>query len=396
MARRPLTSLLAVTAAVLLGLAPLAVPAPAAAAARVTVANAAGDAIADPTYATTVTVSGRGFQSMRGGFGGIYVFFGTVKGTWRPSQGGQTGSDYLYVPDSEGTDNQGFQRFVAFPGSDTAASANGGTLRADGTWSTRLVIPGATFRALDRDGRATTVDCRKVTCGVLTIGAHGVANGRNESFTPVRFRSLSGASAAPSPSATGSPSAVVAPRASATPSAVGAPSAPSSPTTPAPAAPAPTGRTAVVTVDRATAVAGRVLTFTAAGYRPGEQVVASLDDGIAAVGPLAAGADGEIAGVLRLPADLAGGTHVLKVSGAASGQAPSVGFAVTPAATPVATAGASADRAPYVFLALALLVLAGAAGVAVLRRRRSGRRRVRAATGATGATGAAGGASHAL
>ena len=82
----------------------------------------------DPTYATTLRVSGSGFQSVKGGHGGIYVFFGTVTAGWQPSRGGATGKDYFYVPDSEAKNNQGFQKYVAFPGSDTASSANGGTM----------------------------------------------------------------------------------------------------------------------------------------------------------------------------------------------------------------------------------------------------------------------------
>ena len=61
-----------------------------------------------------------------------------------------TGVDYFYVPDSETKDNHGFEKFVTFPGGDTASAANGGVLKADGTWSTTMVIPGATFAALDR------------------------------------------------------------------------------------------------------------------------------------------------------------------------------------------------------------------------------------------------------
>ena len=58
---------------------------PASAVPQVDVANASGDAVVDPTYATTVTVRGRGFQSVKGGHGGIYVFFGTVEPGWRLS-----------------------------------------------------------------------------------------------------------------------------------------------------------------------------------------------------------------------------------------------------------------------------------------------------------------------
>ena len=177
--------------------------APAHADGRVSVANDGGAARIDPTYATTLTVSGSGFQSIQGGHGGVYVFFGTVERGWRPSEGGATGVDYFYVPDSESRDNAGFQRFVAFPGSDTASSANGGTMSASGSWSTSLVVPGAVFDAYDRDGGSRRVDCRKVTCGVITVGAHGVTNARNESFTPVSVGDLYAGE--PEPSETAEP-----------------------------------------------------------------------------------------------------------------------------------------------------------------------------------------------
>jgi hypothetical protein len=378
-ARRPLIALAAPLAALLGGLlVPLAVSAPAEAAARVTIANADGDAVADPTYATEVTVSGRGFQSIKGGYGGLYVVFGTVKGTWRPSQGGQTGRDYFYVPDSESKNNAGFQKFVAFPGSDTEDAANGGEIKANGTWSTTLEIPGSTFQALDRNGKSTTIDCLKVNCGVITIGAHGVANSSNESFTPVTFRSLGDAAASSTPSASASATA-------STGAATGSTSGgtPAGGVAPATGAAAPTASTpaasgpATITVDRATAVAGRALTFTATGFRPGEQVVASLDDGIAAVGPLSAGASGEVAGVLQLPLATTSGTHVLKVTGAASGSVPTESFAVTaPAGThAVAASDDRSDRAPYLFLAVGVLALIAAVLTAILRGRLRRRQR---------------------
>ena len=147
---RLLTRLLAATALMVIGLA-----APAHADGRVDVNNQDGDAVVDPTYLTTLNLSGSGFQSIKGGHGGIYVFFGTVQSGWRPSQGGQTGADYFYVPDGESRDNQGYAKFVAYPGSDTAGSANGGTISASGGWSTTIKVPGATFQAFDRDGVGT-------------------------------------------------------------------------------------------------------------------------------------------------------------------------------------------------------------------------------------------------
>ena len=141
-------------------------------------------------------LSGSGFQSVEGGFGGIYVLFGWVddaSGGWRPSKGGVTGSNYRYVYDDE-TKPAGYQLFVTFPGSSTANAANGGEVAANGTWSGTIKIPGQKFTTYDRSQNETEVDCGEVQCGIITIGAHGVDNANNESFTPVDF-AASGAAA---------------------------------------------------------------------------------------------------------------------------------------------------------------------------------------------------------
>lgn len=159
--------------------------------------------VADPQYLTELQVSGSGFQSIKNGHGGIYVAFGWIDGpgTWQPSNGGTTGANYAYVPDDE-TNPTGYILFVTFPGSDTAYAANGGELAADGTWSGVISIPGSSFEALDRDGSPQTVDCLTVQCGIITIGAHGVKNANNESFTPITFTDLYGdGAAAPAPAA---------------------------------------------------------------------------------------------------------------------------------------------------------------------------------------------------
>ncbi|TGN75637.1 hypothetical protein E5083_18440 [Streptomyces bauhiniae] len=183
---------------------------------------------ADPEYATRVRLHGAGFQSVKNGFGGIYVLFGTVSGAWRPSEGGASGADYAYVQDSETKDNHGYQRFVAFPGDPTAYAANGGTVKADGTWDATLVVPGAVFPAKGRDGSVRQVDCRKVQCGVITIGAHGVANAHNETFTPIDF-------------------ATPATRHTAAPKSARPTPTPSKRATPTPATPAPSATTAAAT-----------------------------------------------------------------------------------------------------------------------------------------------------
>ena len=93
-----ISRMVAAMAGVALG---LTLAAPAHADGQVTVRNSSGQAAIDPTYQTTLTVSGRGFQSIKKGHGGIYVQFGAVRGQWRPSQGGVSGQNYFIVPDSE-------------------------------------------------------------------------------------------------------------------------------------------------------------------------------------------------------------------------------------------------------------------------------------------------------
>jgi len=351
-----LMTLTALTVGVLL------VPAPAQAAARVNVKNDQGTAKVDPTYATTLRVSGSGFQSIKGGHGGIYVFFGI-----------KVSGGYLYVPDNETADNQGFQKFVAFPGSDTSDSANGGTIAASGTWSTSMVIPGATFNAVNRSGKAQKVDCLKTTCGIITIGAHGVKNARNETFTPVSFADLQEAkpsrpSASPSAPAASGPSDDAA--GTTRPGTTDAPGVPTPPVATGAATP-------TLTVVQASAVAGRAMSFNVVGLAAGDQVVASFDDGLAAVGPLSVGPNGQVAGTLQLPPDTRAGTHTLTITGPAS--APWVNFPVR-AAPKTVSAAARTERddawLPILFAALAGVALLGALVFALVRVRSIRRTRV--------------------
>lgn len=329
--------------------------APAQAAGRVTVDADGKGAVIDSTYSTTLSVKGSGFQSVKGGHGGVYVWFGTVNGAWKPSAGGKSGVNYVYVPDSEEKDNAGFQRYVAFPGSNTASAANGGTMDAAGNWSTQLVVPGPKFEAVGRNG-ATTVDCRKVTCGIITIGAHGVRNGNNETFTPVKLADLG-------ESQSKAPSGQQTPVAGATKDA-----APKS-------TKASTSGPVALTVDHPAAVAGASLSFTAENLVPGEQFTVVLDQGATAVGPFAAGEDGRAAGVVALPPTLAAGTHVLRLFG--SSKEGEVKFGVQAAAEDAAPVAADEqDVEPGTWFALAavvvfLLVL----GWTVLRRVRGRRDR---------------------
>ncbi|RIJ76919.1 hypothetical protein D1871_09885 [Nakamurella silvestris] len=319
-------------------------PAAVAAGASVSIANEFGTGKADTTYSTDFTVTGSGFQSVQGAFGGIYVLFGWVSDPagdgWKPSSGGSTGITYRYVPDSEEKDNAGFQRFVSFPGSETEYAANGGIIAADGSWSLSMTVPGPTFQAYDRDNNAVDIDCLKVTCGIITVGAHGVVNANNETFTPIEFGDIySGAAPSDTSTAAAEPTETTpATEETGEPvdTAATAPAA-TTPTATAPAAPAPSSgapttsgpaEPASAEVDRATAVAGRVLSFFGRGFHPGEQVLATLDDGLSSVGPLVAGTGGALAGILQLPLDLSAGTHVLRIQGAESGQVVEVAFPV--------------------------------------------------------------------
>ena len=354
------------------------------AAARVTIANEFGEARADTTYSTEITVSGSGFQSVQGAFGGVYVFFGTVGTGWQPSKGGKSGVNFRYVPDSESQNNSGFQRFVAYPGSSTADEAHA-TMSDSGGWTVTMTVPGPTFQTVGRSGGTETVDCLKVTCGVITVGAHGVTNAQNETFTPVSFADIYSSTPAPTdPPSTapdtesddgtqvpGDEEAGADDDAAATDDAVPDVVVPTEPT---------------LDVDRATAVVGRVMTFTAQGFTPGEQVVGSLGAGLAAVGPLVAGAQGEVAGVLQLPADLRAGTQRLALTGAASGSRAELEFQVAAApAVPVppteeADEGATGLAWEWIALGVAALVLVVviAVGVVTATRERRARRRTAA------------------
>lgn len=301
--------------------------APAWAAGSVTVSGPGGTASADADFATDVTVSGSGFQSIPNGFGGIYVLFGWVDdaagGSWRPSAGGVVGTDYRYVPDAESADNNGFQRFLAFPGSQTESSANG-ILGADGSWSVSMVIPGAVFESQDRDGRVSEVDCRRVTCGIITIGAHGVKNANNETFTPVSFTSAA------------------------------APAAPAAPGGEGPAAAAGAVR---VGVESASVTAGTSIVFTGQGFTPGEQIVASLDGGLTAVGPLTAGSQGEVAAALPVPREVRDGTHLLTLRGAGSGAVAEAEVTVSGGTVAVPVAGTPTAPTWVLVLLLACIAL---------------------------------------
>ena len=397
---------LAVLAMALLGSSALAVltAVPANAAARLSASSSLGGAVAGASGETTFTVSGSGYQAIDGGFGGVYVGFGWVSGSgWGPSDGGATGRTYDYVPDEQSRSNNGYQAFVAFPGSSTAGEAQG-TMGSDGSFRVSLTVPGPTFTGAG----GKKIDCTEVTCGFLTWGAHGVRNGANESFTPVTFQG--GAAPAPAPATADAPSGeataanaqagrpVAAGRAAArsrTGGSVQVASAPAAGTAgqrsgvdsgesggdagaggDAPADGAPAAATgasgatvaALIEVDRKAARPGGAMGFAAAGFWPGEQVYVVLGDGDAAVGPVLAGVDGEIAGVLSLPGDIEPGTHEIRAAGAGSGIEAAERFPVRTDIAPTASSSGLRNSAGWIFLALAALALLGAAAFLVHRR----------------------------
>ncbi len=340
------------------------------AAGRVSVDNGGRGAVIDSRYSSTLTVTGRGFQSIKGGHGGVYVWFGTVDGRWQPSKGGKSGVDYVYVPDSESKSNAGFQRYVAFPGSDTAASANGGTLSADGSFTVRLLVPGPTFQGVGRDG---TVRDGGLPQGDLRgdhrrrprraqrqqrdlhAGQPARALRRQRSAVEQPATTDEGAGPAPADGVTG-------PAGTGEPGRAGCRHAPVR--RPQARAGEPHGRAgkARLDVDRPSAVAGRGLSFVASGLVPGEQVTAILDDGLVASGPHLVGQDGRVAGVLALPSEVAAGTHELRLFGA--GRTPSVRFAI--AADPDLVPASSASEAGEDDDRAAIAAIAFAVGAGVL------------------------------
>ncbi len=348
---------------------------PAQAAARVAVTNEQGSAVIDSTYATSLSVSASGFQSVRNGHGGVYVFFGTVGPGWRPSVGGQTGKDYFYVPDSEGKNNSGYQRYVSFPGSDTAASANGGSMSDAGAFRATITVPGAVFDAVDRNNVVRSVDCRKATCGIITVGAHGVTSAPNETFTPVRVASMYDEGSAPAEQESGAPAATPGTTPGATVPPGGSQPDASNPRQPG-ATPAMTGNPRI-TIDRRSARVGAVMSFTARGLPAGRQVTATLDDGVAVAGPLTVGPTGQLAGMISIPAGIGPGTHQLRLVGT---RVRTVSFAISGATSPSSTVSEDSSgvgTAPLLFAGgaalLFLLALIRLTRVRLaLTRRRSG------------------------
>lgn len=116
-------------------------------------------------------------------FGGVYVLFGWVDqsldGKWGPGQGGSSGITYAYAKD--GIPSGSYQTMVNYPGNTTEPDVP--YMDANGDWETSLPIKESRFVSV----AGTSIDCYQVTCGIITLGAHGKANTAAETFTPVYF-----------------------------------------------------------------------------------------------------------------------------------------------------------------------------------------------------------------
>lgn len=181
------------------------------------------------TSKTTVTVRGIDYLMPVLGSspvtGGIYVFFGWVDQSkkWGPSArnvnntDGNFGTTYLYPGEGgSGATRKGQTgtSFVAFTAPGESGAATEYHMDSNGNWTAPVEVPGAVFTTQIPGGGTRTTDCRKVTCGIFTIGAHGKSSATNEKFTPLRF---AGAATTPTPGpstpATPSPTSTSSPRA---------------------------------------------------------------------------------------------------------------------------------------------------------------------------------------
>ncbi len=361
-------------------------PAPASAAARLTASSSLGGATASASGATTFTVSGSGYQAIDGGFGGVYVAFGWVSGSsWGPSRGGATGRTFDYMPDDQSKNNKGYQAFVAFPGSSTSGEAQA-TMSSSGSFQLSLTVPGPKFTGAG----GKRIDCLTMTCGFFTFGAHGVRNGSNEAFTPVSFSGAAAPAEEAAPAEQAAAGAAAPVRRQANAGRAAAAQAPAAEAVvvqedgvvvdenvepgEAPAAAPVTGGTtvssaALIEVDRKTAKAGGAMAFAAAGFWPGEQVYVVFDDGTAALGPVGAGVDGEIAGIIPLPADLEAGTYEIRAAGAASALEATEKFPIRVEITNTSSSSGLKGSLSWIFLSLAALGLLAAVAFMVSRRR---------------------------
>lgn len=138
-----------------------------------------------PDKPTTLKIEGHDFDPGPAvkpgeGKGGVYVVVGQPKDInseeWRRSKGGSTGSG----PDDQFT--YGMPRFVAHQNTGDGDVADG-QMDANGYWSYTLELPGATFPGFFGD----EINCIDSPCAIMSFGAHGVINAKNEALTRLYF-----------------------------------------------------------------------------------------------------------------------------------------------------------------------------------------------------------------
>lgn len=149
-------------------------------------------------------------------FGGIYLFFGWVKpgGQWGPSAktsdsaNGLFGQTYSYPGEGGGAetrdDGTGAVRLISFTQGGESGDSTPFHMDGAGNWQSDLIVRGSKFNFTDvMTGKAASVDCMVVQCGVFTIGAHGKSSRTNEQFHPINFTNAQGVVVAPSAPAAG-------------------------------------------------------------------------------------------------------------------------------------------------------------------------------------------------
>ncbi|MGO3833500.1 MAG: HtaA domain-containing protein [Microbacteriaceae bacterium] len=160
-----------------------------------------GESTASNQYGASLTVSpaysladteqvvhlkGTGFPTTAengGNFGGLYVLFGWIDpaagDAWGPGHRGVSGKTFTYSKDIEPAG--AFQSMVSYPGNTTVP----GFPMMDSSGNFEMDLPLIASRFESQHG--IDIDCYRMQCGVMLIGAHGQKQAKGEIFVPVYF-----------------------------------------------------------------------------------------------------------------------------------------------------------------------------------------------------------------
>ncbi|WP_217135411.1 HtaA domain-containing protein [Leucobacter chinensis] len=134
----------------------------------------------------TVHLKGTGFPTTAengSNFGGLYVLFGWIDpasgDTWGPGHRGVSGKTFTYSKDIEPAGT--FQSMVSYPGNTTVP----GFPMMDSAGNFEMDLPLIASRFESQHG--IDIDCYRMQCGVMLIGAHGQKQAKGEIFVPVYF-----------------------------------------------------------------------------------------------------------------------------------------------------------------------------------------------------------------